>query len=1820
MGNIRLHYKFEGMKKLFFTLFLMAFACLAYADKEHYIPTEWSSATDSLLYSETDTSNEYTWSESRSRETDNVIVYWDNNYGTYAPDKITKSNGFSTTDSANYYVDIDYLLEKAEEFYRMETDTLQFVDPDSSNLAKYKVMILMHHNTSWICTGGGYDYKVSALWLSPSTCRPVGQSVAHEVGHSFHYMCYGEDSNYGEESGVETGFHSAIGSGQTIWETTANWQSVQSYPDQIFSQSNFVFTNSHNYAMSHEWQRYQSYWFLVYLCQYYDDITTVAQVWNQHEEDVKDFNEVLMDLKGLTVAELYELYFDYACHVATYDFDVAEAYRDDYIGDFNYDCVKLDGDTFQVAYSSVPQSTGFNIIPLEVPDGGTTVTVTFTALEAACDLASGDPAYYLDAGSSFSSSGCTSYNPAQNASTRGFRLGFVALMNDGTRNYYNDGLVHCTGSDEATDYVSFTAPENIKSLYFVVSPALTKYIQHQWDEDFTDDDQWPYRFHVSGSSLLKSSADVEVYSSTGVSATDSVTDVTDSYVKNATFSGNKTVWNIVTNMSSSSQSNNCQEFYNGSISDAYFKMSQTLYGLPDGIYRLTMNGFTRAGGQSHSQTGIYADTDEKEWMTPIWLRHADESYGSEPNTMSTASTAFYSSDGDYWLNTIDNIIVRNGKLVIGARNYGQLATGTTSGTWTILGNVKLYSLSGSSIKDLMDEVINEADSLNKIISSNTLASAISTASAIDADDLLPEDVFALQDAISDYKHGTLSDASSSSGVDASFLIQNAGFEDGCAFVAGSSNGNYNEPFGWTLVYDVDYATNNNCGTASEDITQAGYASTITPTEGNYAYSSRMRWTTNSFLTLTQDVTLPAGTYKLTTDFGHLGQSATAPTLTLTDASNNSLGSVTASATLPTTTDAISFTLSEAQDITLCFESAQSGQTDTRMVIDNIALTYYGIDDTSLTGATQSESRSTILNSPISRFIYGYNNRLMQSDKWEELATAVTEAEKLKDDTTATLTNVEAAATRLEAAMDSADASIEAYERLNVLYAALKDSLESYSDAADILSSADSALTYLSKTTAQVNSIISNLTLSYINRQIELAEEYEVDLTALLSNPSFEEGQTAWGNNFYKVYQPDGWIVDFLTDTEGISQGYRHMEVVPYGETHDGQAASMPADDAGTNYLYLRSNWGAVHILRAKQTVSLPEGRYQISAYVNHYSGTMFHDYNYILYDGNEYSLTPSETNSWEQFTYTFTLDEPKDITVSFGFQTEGESGTNNNSVKVFADNVQLTMLAPDYIEEYLKQLKLAKSYLETIQEHGLFANIETKLTTAINQDVSAFTEEVFIAATDSLIEANKWGRSAAAINAETGDASGVILNAEASDGTNNWTSSYMETKISQSYTGGANDRYFDTISEVWSSNGDWTAFLKQTLYLPAGYYSLSAIGRGESDVTLTMSVDDETVTFKSSSDEGGEIYIYSADTDSAATANSNKGYGWNCATLGFHLDNDTECTLLVKATAGSSYSQWCSIDKFSLTYANTAGTITDSTHLAPSGAVYASQIEQLIDDETRSIDLRSASVIVGTLDYPDTMNPNALIYANLGQTGRVTNVVKNNICDSLILTDKEPFHTPEAFTAHNATYNRIAYQDGLFESITMPFTATNPNDNFKFFTIGTEYDDYISLNDYTDSLYVGDSYLFYYTGDTSDETTTIPFEQADRGISIFEEPTEENLFGSTDIFTVESINECIYMLSTSEENEGKFVLAEGGSWLYPFRACYKGSTTAQTSLRLVYGNETAVSTVRTDDNNAPVNVYDLSGRLVKVQADPDNATDNLRQGIYIINNKKVIVK
>lgn len=426
------------------------------------------------------------WYFGRSRQSEHFIVFWEQGYEAYGettPGDLSPSN--------SYYVDIDDLLEKAEEFFRVNVDILKFADLASgkSNLNKYKMEIYILHQTEWVATGGGYDNVIGALWINPATCHPVGSTIAHEIGHSFQYQVYADAIASGAPNDFSTGWRYEIGQGCGFWEQSAQWQSYQSYAQQAFTTVNFTeFVNNCHRHFTHEHQRYASY-FLMWHWASKHGVAEIGRLWRESRKP-EDPIQTYQRLHSLSMDELNADLYDYAARCVTWDFDAEATNLDEgkltgvtqavsefgkpYIGKIGWSgTYDNESGYYTVDPARAPEATGFNHIRLNLPQKGSTVSVRFEGLPNA-----------------------DGFNRVKDASIAGWNAGFVCLLKDGSRVYSPSSRIR-----DAAD-ISWDVPDNAYKLWMVVAATPETYLQHLWDEDNTNDEVWPFRVKFTGTDLF----------------------------------------------------------------------------------------------------------------------------------------------------------------------------------------------------------------------------------------------------------------------------------------------------------------------------------------------------------------------------------------------------------------------------------------------------------------------------------------------------------------------------------------------------------------------------------------------------------------------------------------------------------------------------------------------------------------------------------------------------------------------------------------------------------------------------------------------------------------------------------------------------------------------------------------------------------------------------------------------------------------------------------------------------------------------------------------------------------------------------------------------------------------------------------------------------------------------------------------------------------------------------------------------------------------------------------------------------------------------
>ncbi|MBR2981283.1 MAG: fimbrillin family protein [Odoribacter sp.] len=462
--------------------------------KEIYLPEGQISDFDpSFRFRTADLNDDNSYfSLTRSQESENLIVFWEKEFGNDPSQCSVVKNGESMA------VDIDDMLTKMEAFYKIYAENMNFIVEGLSNTDRYKMHIYLFCTDGWIANGGGVDNKLGAFWISPGACKPVGQTVAHELGHSFQYQVYCDDP------AGKAGYRHNIGTGNAFWEMSANYQAWKSMVVGNYTNWNceipYYQANAHRGVM-HEWLRYQNFFILNHWESIHGE-DLVGRIWRESVPNEDPF-ETYKRITNTTQSQMNDELWHSVCKECVWDFEHVSYMRSMISSLSNYDrttwftnkndlvynsydgyyrpshdpATEDPGTTYNRAFA--PQSYGRNIIELNVPTAGTEITINFKGINS-YPVSTGNAAYRYGANA-------------------GWRWGVVATTgNDGWTPVY--GEINRSNSGTAT----FTVPTNTKKLYLVVLAAPTEHAQKTWDGNVTNDYEYPYRFKVTGTTVNSS--------------------------------------------------------------------------------------------------------------------------------------------------------------------------------------------------------------------------------------------------------------------------------------------------------------------------------------------------------------------------------------------------------------------------------------------------------------------------------------------------------------------------------------------------------------------------------------------------------------------------------------------------------------------------------------------------------------------------------------------------------------------------------------------------------------------------------------------------------------------------------------------------------------------------------------------------------------------------------------------------------------------------------------------------------------------------------------------------------------------------------------------------------------------------------------------------------------------------------------------------------------------------------------------------------------------------------------------------------------------
>ena len=319
-----------------------------------------------------------------------------------------------------------------------------------------------------------------------------------------------------------------------------------------------------------------------------------------------------------------------------------------------------------------------------------------------------------------------------------------------------------------------------------------------------------------------------------------------------------------------------------------------------------------------------------------------------------------------------------------------------------------------------------------------------------------------------------------------------------------------------------------------------------------------------------------------------------------------------------------------------------------------------------------------------------------------------------------------------------------------------------------------------------------------------------------------------------------------------------------------------------------------------------------------------------------------------------------------------------------------------------------------------------------------------------------------------------------------------------------------------------------------------------------------------------------------------------------------------------------------------------------------------ITDEAMNANKELAAIIwnpENTINFKNS-NPNLLIYikdAKYAPKG-INNIVVGETAENIVLTDAQSgnnFYCPKAFTAKQITYaHRYRMRTGAgessgWESIALPFdvqkiehaeegeiipfakwTSSKTTKPFWLYQLGTtgyvEAEGIKAYTPYIISMPNNEVYQDEYIikGTISFSSTNVEVKKSDDvvkakyGDRTFI-PNFINLENNAGYYAL-NVNNDVEAYQGSEKEGSVFI--QNLRRIHPFES-YMTSTSGTRSIGIFDGMTTAIRGIEEIDNGQQtLKVYNLNGQCIKTGSSMDELKQELPSGLYIINNKKIIVR
>lgn len=398
-----------------------------------------------------DANSEYCFE--RSRQSQHFAIFWAKEYG-----RNPMENG-----DTNRRFDVDTVLRESELTYHHFINRLEWA-PDRNSLSKkYKFLIIVTGGKEGTAYGGTADNKVGVLWTPAVRINrgPYG-IIAHELGHSFQGLSRADGAASFESAAAFTEMTSQF----MLWQVYPEWQTFENYHLKAFMKQTHL-------AFMHEENQYHSCYPLEYWS-FRHGQQIIGRMWRE----VRKGEDAVMTYKRLTninQVRFNDEMFDACRRFVTWDLPRVKEVSTRYANQHTTSIHRTTDDWYQIATNLCPESYGYNAIQLKVPASGTPLRLAFKGI-----------------------AGQEGFSQAR-LDKAGWRYGFLAHKKDGSR-VYSDIFSKPEG------LARFEVPAGTEHLWLVVMGAPVEHrIRHYGKKaDKTQDEQWPYRFKLSGTTPFDS--------------------------------------------------------------------------------------------------------------------------------------------------------------------------------------------------------------------------------------------------------------------------------------------------------------------------------------------------------------------------------------------------------------------------------------------------------------------------------------------------------------------------------------------------------------------------------------------------------------------------------------------------------------------------------------------------------------------------------------------------------------------------------------------------------------------------------------------------------------------------------------------------------------------------------------------------------------------------------------------------------------------------------------------------------------------------------------------------------------------------------------------------------------------------------------------------------------------------------------------------------------------------------------------------------------------------------------------------------------------